>query len=338
MGDQIAVITPDVAKARALAIIEAHKECVSFVRPEDLETSALFVPVVSVIKPKTEDFYDPIPGIGIMARPPLVNLMREKAGINILKTETGKRGEWVWTAHVYGDKRQPDGTMLADDASYEFDAEKRAELDAINQPQKYGTDIARRRHMLELGKFGEQRAVTGAQHALIHKLAHAPRVFKSADELARGMILLRVDLNTDAMLSSPDMREAVIAHAVGATRTLFGPVNGMVAHAERNVTPQAAAIEAPPAAPDRDPFDDLPVGEVPPPVEPTPEQLALAEARAKVEEWAASDLVKRHPRAGPAIVALLVKTDATLEEYTAMIDKCVQLQDWAKAHGKRGAA
>jgi hypothetical protein len=335
MGDKaVPVATPDEAKARALAIIEAHKECVSFVRPEDLETSPLFVPVVSVIKPTKDEFYDPIPGIGIMARPPLVNLMREKAGINILRTETSKRGEWVWLAHVYGEKRQPDGTMMPGDASYEFDAEKRAELDAINQPQKYGNEIAKRRHMLELGKFGEQRAVTGAQHSLIHKLAHAPRIFKSVEELTRGMILLRIDLNTDAMFNSPDMREAVIAHAVGATRTLFGPVNGMVAQAQRNVTPSQARIEpeTTPAggqadADEPDPFDTAqptPVVDVP-----TPEQ----EARAKLEEWLASEVVKAHrPKAGiqhasEAIKALLARPDAPLAELEGMIAKCQKLAE-----------
>jgi hypothetical protein len=104
--------------------------------------------VVSVIKPVPGDFHEPIPGIGILPKVQLMSLLREKAGVSILRTDTGKRGEYVWTAHAFGEKRQPDGSMLPDDASYEFDAEKRAELDFINQPQKYGSEVAKRKHVL----------------------------------------------------------------------------------------------------------------------------------------------------------------------------------------------
>ena len=225
--DSITTNVPDTirkeARDRALAVLNSEPGCISYVRPEDLETAALFIPVVSIIKPVKDDFYDPIPGIGIMAKPPLVNLMREKAGIDILRTETVKRGVYIWHAHVCGQKRQPDGTMLADDASYEFDAEKRAELDALNQPQKYGTDIAKRKHLLETAKFGEQRAVTGAQHSLIHKLAHVSRSFKTPDELMRGMKLLRIDRNINGVLADPGLRSAALDRMLGATETVFGP-------------------------------------------------------------------------------------------------------------------
>jgi len=338
---QVAVVSPDAAMARALAIIEQNKDCVSFVRREDLETSPLFVPVVSVIKPTREDFYDPIPQIGLMAKPPLVNLMKEKAGINILRTETSKRDEFVWVAHAFGEKRQPDGTMIQGDASYEFNVDVRAELDFLNQPGKYNTDIAKRKHILDMAKSGESRAITGAQHALIFKLAHITRAFKSPAELERGMILLRIDLNTKDMLASPEMREAVIAHAVGATRDLFGPGYGNTP--ERNVTP-AEPIE-PTEAPlggesaDVDPFDEpaQPTDAVTP-QEPTPEQRAWAEARERLEEWAACDLIQRHPRACPKVTAMLANPDATLAEMTELIGLCVALQDWAKARAKGGGS
>jgi hypothetical protein len=141
--------------------------------------------------------------------------------------------------------------MLTGDAAYEFDCEKRAELDAINQPNKYGTPVAARKHLLELAKFGEQRAVTGAQHALIHKLAHVARSFKSPQELMRGMIVLRIDRNVDGLLRDPQMRQAVIDHALGVNREIYGP---------RNVTQPAAQIAAPAetAPPDDDGFEDAP--------------------------------------------------------------------------------
>ncbi len=211
------------AKERALKIIEANQGCISCVRPEDLNTQSLFIPVVSVIKPTPEDFYDPIPEVGIMMKPPLTNKIREMAGIEILRTETEKRGEYIWHAHVFGQKRQPDGTMLKDDASYEFDAEKRSEMDVLGNPKKYATDIDKRMHLLKVAKFGDQRSVTGAQHALIHKLAKIPRSFKSAQELMRGMIVCRVDRNVNGILQDPGMRQAVIEHALGATEAVFGP-------------------------------------------------------------------------------------------------------------------
>lgn len=334
MADKaVAVVSSHEAKAKALKVLEDNKDCVSFVRREDLDTGAMFVPVVSVIKPTPEDFYEPIPQIGLMARPPLVNLMREKAGINILRTETSKRGEFVWVAHVYGEKRQPDGSMLSGDASYEFNVDVRGELDFLNQPGKYNNDIAKRHHILDMAKSGESRAVTGAQHALIHKLAHVTRSFKSPAELARGMILLRIDINTDGMLSSPEMREAAIAHALGATRTLFGsPAPHELV--ERNVTPEESP-EAPLGGESAgaDPFDE-PAQPTP---EPSPEQTALAEARAKLADWAASDLVKAHPRAGPAVQALLAQADATLEDINSMLAKCKELQD-LRAKQAGGAA
>lgn len=330
MADKaVAVVSPDAAKARALAIIKQHTEAVSYVRTEDLDTSALFMPVVSYILPTKEDFYDPIPGIGIMAKPPLVNLIAEKSGTNILRTETSKRGEYIWVGHAFGEKRQPDGTMRTGDASYEFDAEKRAELDAINQPGKYNTEIAKRKHLLETAKFGEQRAVTGAQFALIHKMAHVSRSFKTAEELKRGMMVLRIDRNVDGLLQDPAMREAVIAHALGATRTLFGSAapHELV---ERDVTPEA--VTESPEAPlggesaGADPFDDEPA------------QPPLDLARTALEEWASSDLVKAHPRAGPAVTALLAKADATLEEIQSMLAKCKELQDLREKQKAGGGA
>lgn len=212
------------AKAKALAILNSEPGCISYVRPEDLETASLFVPVVSIIKPVREDFYDPIPEVGIMAKPPLVNLIREKAGINILRTETSKRGEYIWVGHCYGEKRMPDGTMEPQDASYEFDAEKRCKLDFISDTKgKYTTDIAKEKHLLKTAKFGDQRAVTGAQHTLVHKMAKIPRSFKTADELMHGMKVLRIDRNINGIMADPNMREAIINHALGATEQVFGP-------------------------------------------------------------------------------------------------------------------
>jgi len=211
------------AKEKALKVIESNPGSVSYVNREDLETSALFVPVVTQIVPTPDDFYDPIPKVGIMMKPALVNLVREKAGVEILRTETVKLDKYVWQTHVWGQKRQPDGTMLPDDAIFEWDAELRAEMDCLNQPDKYGSEIAKRKHLLETAKSGAARSVTGAHHALIHKLAHVPRAFRTKEELMRGMLVSRVDRNIDGLLAMPGMQKAAIEMAVGARTSLYGP-------------------------------------------------------------------------------------------------------------------
>lgn len=232
-------------KQRALKIIEANAGCVSYVKAEDLETQCLFIPVVSIIKPLREEFHDQIPGIGFMAKVPLMNTIREKAGVSIIRTDTEKRSEYVWVAHSFGERRQPDGTMLPGDSSYEFDAEKRAELDFLKDSEKpakdrkYATDIEKRKYILGLCKFGEQKAVTGAQLALIHKLAHIPASFKTPEELMRGMIVCRIDRNVNGVLADPGLRSAALDRMLGATDQVFGPkqIEAEAAPVPRTVDP-----------------------------------------------------------------------------------------------------
>jgi hypothetical protein len=325
------------ARDRALKVIEANPDCASYVRPEDLETAALFIPVVSVIKPTKDDFYDPIPQIGIMAKPPLVNLLKEKAGVNILRTDTEKRGEYVYVAHCFGEKRQPDGTMLQGDSSYEFDAAKRAELDAINQPQKYGTDIGKRKHLLETAKFGEQRAVTGAQFSLIHKLAHVARSFKSPEELMRGMIVCRVDRNVNGVLADPGLRQAALGQLLGAKETVFGKAEAPAQielaperPAPRTVDPQSGEVLPQQQAPQTfelapDDWEEEPAKAEPP----KPDPVAVAKDQLR------GYLKRMMPAKGVAeINAMLDNSEATLQDVSLLIDRCeVYLQKRAEKAG-----
>jgi hypothetical protein len=243
---------PDVirqeAKAKALAILNSEPGCISYVRPEDLETAALFIPVVSIIKPVIGDFHPAIPGIGILPKVQLQNNIREKSGTNIIRTEEGKRGEYVWTAHCYGEKRMPDGSMETTDGVYEFDAEKRAELDFIKQPEKYKSDIDKRKYVLELCKFGQSKAVTGAQWIVIKKLAKIAASFKTEEELLRGMKLFRIDRNINGIMQDPNMREAIIQHALGSTEQVFGPKQveaQPAATPQRRIDPDSGEITEP---------------------------------------------------------------------------------------------
>jgi hypothetical protein len=247
------------AKQRALKIISENPGCISYVRPEDLETASLFIPVITVIKPVKEEFHDYIPDIGIMPKVPLMQRIREGAGVNIHDTDVAKQSEYIWIAHSSGDQRMPDGTMEPADAVYEFDAEKRAELDFINDKKnRYTTDIAKRKHVLELCKFGASKAETGAQLRLICKLAKIQRSFKTEADLMRGMILSRVDRNVNGIMADPGMRSAIIQHALGATEDVFGPKQITAA----SEVDEPAEEQKPAAAPQRK--LDYESGEVPP--------------------------------------------------------------------------
>lgn len=321
----ITVITPTEAKARALKIIEDNKDCVSYVRPEDLETAALFVPVVSAIRPIKDDFYEEIPKIGYMPKPRLVNLIREKAGVNIIRTETSKRGEFIWVAHAYGEKRMPDGSMAPQDASFEWDAQLRAEMDFLRQPTVYNTEAKKRLHVLEYAKIGESRAVTGAQHVLIHKLALVARSFKTPQEMVRGMLVSRVDRNVDGLLRDPQMRQAAIDHALGASAQIYGP---------RDVTPAKAQIAAPaePAPDDGSGFDDA---EQPPFAQPEPkpdERKPLRDQLAAILADAPKrDLLSRKKDKATGASALdlisgaVADEAATVESLQGLLERCAKM-------------
>jgi hypothetical protein len=251
-----------------------------------------------------------------------VNLIREKAGINILSQQTVKRAEYVWVTSGSGEKRQPDGSMLTDFASYEFDAEKRAELDAINQPDKYGTPIAKRKHLLEVAKFGEQRSVTGFQHALIHKLAKISRSFKTPEELMRGMKVLRIDRNVNGIMADPSMRDAVIKHALGATEDVFGP-REPAKQITRTVDAQTGEmVEQAPAA-EEGQLGMFPEAEPEEKPEPSAIDKLKAVLRTQLEKIPA-DLVIKQGNVRELIGKSLAKPDATEIEINAWLDRCAQ--------------
>lgn len=316
----VAVVTPDAARARALAIIKQHTEAVSFVRSEDLDTQGMFLPVVAVVPIEPADLHQ-LGGGMMMPKKHHVDRMAEAAGVDVTSVNVEHPSTYVWTAKAHGTKRMPDGSMREGEGEYAFDAETYAELDFIKNADRYRSDVAKRQHLLEYAKFGHQRASTGARLALIRYFCKCPTAFKAAD-LPRAMIFSRVDLNTDGLLAAPEMREAAIAHAVGATRTLFG--SAATPATERNVTP-AESPEAPLGgeSAEADPFDDETAQ--PTKAEPTHED----EARATLAEWAQSDVVKSHAKASAAIAAMLVNPGATLEEMQDLASKCKKLAERA---------
>ena len=57
-------------------------------------------------------------------------------------------------------------------------------------------------------------------------------------------------------------------------------------------------------------------------------------SRRLLEEWAASDLVKAHPKAGPVVAALLGDPDATLREIEALVHRCQRLAVMQESGGR----
>ncbi|HXK36401.1 MAG TPA: hypothetical protein VJ553_02370 [Candidatus Paceibacterota bacterium] len=295
------------ARNRALKIIEANKGCISYVRPEDLLTADLFIPIVTAILPVKQEFHEFIPNIGIMPKVPLMNRIREAAGVNITRTDTAQESEDVWVATSYGEKRMPDGTMLQDNAVYEFSAKTRAERDYIKKPDDYKTDIAKRKHLLDLRLFGRSKAETGAQLRLIAKLAKIDRSFKTEADLLRGMILWRVDRNVNGVLADPGLRQAALGQMLGATDAVFGPLNvaplGIEMKQEEATAPVAAEQPAP-----VDPWDEKP---------PEPDPVAVAKDQLR------SYLQKAMPAKGVSeINAMLDNPEATLQDVSLLIDRC----------------
>lgn len=309
----VAVVNASDARARALALIDANQDAISFVRQEDLDTQGLFVPVVSVLNLDRSDFHDLGAG-AMMPKSHHVSRMAEYAGVFIHAVQVRQVGEFAWIGNATGEKRMPDGTMRPGAQEYLYDAEKRAELDVLKDTKdKYSTEKAQRIHLLETAKFGVQRAGTGARLALIRYFCKTPTSFKQ-NELQKAMLFSRVDVNTDALLADPEMRGAAIDHALGAERALFGP---------RDVTPKPAQIEAPPEADGADEFDDGPV---------TSEEPVLGEE--KQQKWQAiQEYVETYnlPEKGLARVTALtaVLSTAPLEDFDDLLGR---LKKFAENH------
>jgi len=90
-----------------------------------------------------------------------------------------------------GRKMRPDGSwQTSSPCTYEFNWEDRAELDFIATPEKYSSDIAKRKHILELKKFASQRASTGAELMVIRELTGMPTAFKKAELDAAGSVMM----------------------------------------------------------------------------------------------------------------------------------------------------
>ena len=232
---------PAVTKAANLVEKYRSEHALVFVNDKELQTHPLFVAEVTLLKAAPEDFHN-ISG-SFMPKSYIVDRIGEAAGINFIETacSTRKDGEWVYVGRSQGKKRLPDGTWrLSHVHEYEFDVETRAGLDFINDKKsktpKYGSEVAQRQHMLEMKKFGRQRAGTGAHLKVIRELVGMPIGLKAGEVQNAQMVFSRVALNTEEMLANADTRQAAIRVALGARDEIFGPAP------ERNVTPEKPTL------------------------------------------------------------------------------------------------
>lgn len=93
-----------------------------------------------------------------------------------------------------GRRMRPDGSFqISDPQPYEFNWADRAELDFLSDQEtggkKYGSKLAKRKHILELKKFATQRAGTGSELAVIRNLTGMATSFKEAD-IKKGLIVV----------------------------------------------------------------------------------------------------------------------------------------------------
>jgi hypothetical protein len=213
----------------ALEMVKRYKSenQLVFVAEEDLKTHTMFLPEVVVIRSTPDDFHN-ISG-NFQPKGHQIDRIGEAAGISFLTSNCGTRtetvdGNTVYVGFAQARKRLPDGTWrISSICEYEFNPVKRAEEDVLKDSKgKYGNEKERKLLLLTYQKFGRQRADTGARLRVIHELTGMPISFKP-QEIAKAMIFCRVSVNTDALLADPEMREAAIRIATGASEQLYGP-------------------------------------------------------------------------------------------------------------------
>jgi len=294
----------------ALAVIQEHekKQDLVFVRPEDLNTQKFFVPEVTVLHATPEDFHT-ISG-QMMPKGYYTDRIGQAAGVSFVAENCGvkKDGENVYVGFAQGKRRLPDGTWrLSSIHEYELDVDSRAREDFLSKPDKYKTAIDKEKHTLEIKRFARQKAGTGAHLKVIRELVGIPISFKPA-QIQKAIVVSRIAVNTDELLSTPGMQQAAIAQAVGTQQQLFGPGQGNV---ERKVIEADAGLEIP--------VDEvhLPVEEAPVPFEDDipweekPEDIARRGLQHYLDN--SEEVYKLPAEATETIVALLSVENATLQ-------------------------
>ena len=175
-------------------------------RPEDLAVSSPLVRVdIAVVRIDARDVRaggetHNLGGGQLTPARSAVDKIGDAAGITFDETrcETRREGERVWVAKAVGRRRLPDGTWRTVAAEYELDVDVREQ--EIRTREQNESKV--QREVLQLQKFGRQRADTGARLRVIRALAGIKTGFASG-ELERPFVMARVSVNTEAMMERP---------------------------------------------------------------------------------------------------------------------------------------
>ncbi len=316
MPNSTDLITAQQAQNKAVALVEKYRSenAMVFVQAEDLQTQKIFLPEIVKIHATADDFHN-ISG-QFAPKGYMTDRIGEAAGVSFIAEGCGMRieGDNTYIGWAQGKRRQPDGTWRTSPVCYyEFDVDVRAAEDfAKDKKGFYTTPAAQAKHKIELKKYACQRANTGAQLRVIHKLVGLPSSFKNGD-IQRAMVFSRVAINTDQLLADPATRGVAINQAIGAQKDIFGPQ-------ERNVTPPQEALPEPAEQPQEEAADDF---DAPPKIgTDLSTNTPLEMARGALEEWMQSAFVQGSPNAMKQIKELLANENATLDELHKLNDKC----------------
>ncbi len=209
-------------------------------------------------------------GMGIEFMPNMV--MEEVFGDEVID-ESGNRIRKVAGIRCIkqGKRRRPDGTwQLSSPCSYVFNWQDRAELDFLADEEKWGqtwndgntkcryyfgedrdrTRRERRKHILDLKKFADQRASTGAELMVIRELTGMPTAFKADDLAKQRMVVSQVCESkayqkVKARAHVDNIRMG--GHIAQDINEAAGLLTGGSTKVQENVTPQQKRQPDPPA-------------------------------------------------------------------------------------------
>lgn len=230
-------------KAEATEIYEKYKgRKLCYVKVEDINVPSEFEPIISIVGFSKEDFHKlwAPGGDTFLPKKPLVDRIGEAAGIEfqgesskIERTDTG-----YVVGHV-GRRMKPDGEWRSSGLClYEFDYMDRAELDFIADEEKtmkkgsssrYGNDISKRKHQMELKKVALARADSGASLRVIKKIIGLNMSFSLA-EVNEGEIIVSQIVKSAGwknqfigkLMETTDGRQLVAESILGSKEVLYG--------------------------------------------------------------------------------------------------------------------
>ncbi len=326
MPEEKALAIKATAVKHAQDLVEKYRNenALVFVRPGDIDTQAMFVPEITVLKATPDDFHGRQMQGRLMPKSHYVDRMSKAAGISFVAEQCGtrKEGPDTWVGRAQGKIRLPDGSWRTSSVQeYEFDVEVRSQEDfAKDTKSQYKAEIAQKKHILELRKFARARASTGARLRVIRELTGTPTAFLP-DQMQRAMVFSRVSVNSDLLLSDPATAAAAVHHALGVKEELYGPT-------ERDVTPPVEALPAPDVeevvgetVDDDTGFRDDPL---------TPEQVYTERLTAyKGNDWGLpADAIDQ-------IDAVLAFKSPSLADLQEIDTRCTK---WLKAHDRQSMA